>query len=121
MIYELRSYDIVTDRLQEYLAWISRHGLPVMRRFGFRIVGFWWVARDGNDAKPRTNIRWMVAWESEEEMTRQWDAMKDSEDWKAAWALVLGDDGRSRFHRRTRRAILHALVDPILAAKEYDG
>ena len=116
MIYELRSYDIVPERMEEYLAWIDRHGLPVMRRFGFRTVGFWWVARDGSDPKPRTNIRWMVAWDTEEEMTRQWAAMKESDDWKNAWDLVLDEDGRSRFHRGTRRAILHALVDPMVAA-----
>jgi len=116
MIYELRSYDIVHEKLQEYLAWISEHGLPVMRRFGFRIVGFWWVGKDGNDPKPRTNIRWMVAWDSEEQMEQQWAAMKASEGWQTAWALVKDEDGRSRFHRGTRRAILHALVDPIAPA-----
>lgn len=116
MIYELRSYDIVPESMEEYLSWISQHGLPVMRRFGFRIVGFWWVRKDGKDSRPRTNIRWIVAWESEEEMTRQWAAMKASEEWQAAWALVLDEDGRSRFHRGTRRAILHALVDPLMPA-----
>ena len=121
MIYELRSYDIVPERMEEYLGWISRHAMPVMRRFGFRVVGFWWVAKDGDDSSPRTNIRWMVAWESEEEMERQWAAMKDSQDWKAAWGLVLDANHRSRFHRGTRRAILHALVDPVVPAATEDG
>jgi hypothetical protein len=54
-------------------------------------------------------------------MTRQWEAMKDSEEWKSAWALVLGDDGRSRFHRGARRAVLHALVDPPAAPGDNIG
>jgi hypothetical protein len=113
MIYELRSYDIVPEKIQEYLTWISAHALPVMHRFGFRVVGFWWVAKDGDDTRPRTNVRWIVAWSSEEEMERQWAAMKESQDWQAAWRLVLDGSGRSRFHRGTKRAILHALVDPV--------
>jgi hypothetical protein len=28
--------------------------------------------------------------------------------------MVKDDEGRSRFHRGTRRAILHALVDPVV-------
>jgi len=39
VIYELRSHDIVPESMEEYLSWISQHGLPVMRRFGFRMVG----------------------------------------------------------------------------------
>ncbi len=114
MIYELRSYDIVPELIQEYLRWIHEHALPVMRRFGFRIVGFWWVAKDGADTSPRTNIRWIVAWDSEQQMEGQWAAMKSSEEWQAVWKLTKDDEDRSRFHRGTRRAILHALVDPVI-------
>jgi hypothetical protein len=114
VIYELRSYDIVPELVQEYLGWINEHALPVMRRFGFRIVGFWWVAKDGTDTRPRTNIRWIVAWDSEEQMEARWAEMKASEEWQAVWRMVKDDSNRSRFHRGTRRAILHALVDPVV-------
>jgi len=32
MIQELRSHDIVPERMEAYLAWISQHGLPVAGR-----------------------------------------------------------------------------------------
>jgi hypothetical protein len=120
VIYELRSYDIVPELVQEYLAWIHDHALPVMRRFGFQIVGFWWVAKDGTDPRPRTNIRWIVAWDSQEQMEAQWARMKASEEWQAVWRMVKDDSNRSRFHRGTRRAILHALVDPVVPDPSHE-
>lgn len=109
MLYELRSYDIDPERIDGYLAWANSTAMPIlMGQFGFRVKGFWHAIETSEGPAPETNVHWLIAWESEDEMKERWAIARASEEWKAAMAETMDPDqpnGR-KYHRIVRSKLL---------------
>jgi hypothetical protein len=107
MIYELRSYDIDPAVLDRYLEVVNTRVIPLLiNEFKFNVIGFWHAA--GSTADAATNVHWIVAWESEEEMLRRWDEAKATEVWAEAWR------GEPKFHLKIVRTMLSPIpVSPL--------
>jgi hypothetical protein len=107
LLYELRSYDIEPSLLDEYLAWANDRALPILTgRFGFRMIGFWQAVAPSTPEVGRvlpTNVHWMIAWHSEEEMLARWSAARATDEWKAI------NEGQPKFHLRAERTLLRAI------------
>jgi hypothetical protein len=107
LIYELRSYDIDPSLLDEYLAWANNQALPILvGQFGFRMLGFWHaVAPSTPEAGPLppTNVHWIIAWHSEDEMLAQWTAARATDEWKAI------NSNRPKYHLKVQQTLLRAI------------
>lgn len=96
MIYELRSYWIIPELLDQYLAWANDQAQPLQKeKFGFRVIGFWSVSgAEGSGSADDPNVVWLTAWESREERERVWTEIRAS----AEWAAIR--EGIPNFHRQ---------------------
>jgi hypothetical protein len=104
MIYELRSYDIDPPLLDAYLVWANDQALPILvGKFAFRLVGFWYAVAPAAGEAPATNVHWMIAWESEQEMLDRWKEATSTEEWKAI------GQGQPRYHLKIQRTLLKAI------------
>jgi|HigsolmetaAR202D_1030399.scaffolds.fasta_scaffold24998_2 ABC-type oligopeptide transport system substrate-binding subunit len=104
MIYELRSYDIEPTLLDLYLQSVNDRVLPLLvNTFNFRLIGFWHAVPTSTDPAPSTNVHWIIAWESEQEMLDRWAEAKATEEWAAAW------QGLPKFHLKIQRTMLQAI------------
>ena len=81
MIYELRSYWINPDLMEEYMVWANEKALPLFRREGFRIIGFWRVDGEAGTPDPAGfNVVWMLQWDSREQRDREWQRVRSGPD-----------------------------------------
>jgi hypothetical protein len=107
LIYELRSYDIEPSLLDDYLGWVNHQALPLLvGRFGFRMIGFWHaIAPTTPEAgvAPSTNVHWMIAWHSEDEMLARWSEARATDEWGAI------NQGLPNFHLKAQRTLLRAI------------
>jgi hypothetical protein len=107
MIYELRSYDIEPSLLDQYLAWANDRALPILvGTFGFRLIGFWHATAPSKPepgAAPATNVHWMIAWQSEDEMLARWQEATSTDEWSAI------NQGPPKFHLKVQRTLLRAI------------
>ena len=76
MILEVRRYEIVPGRRDEFAEWFDSEVLPEMERAGMRIVGQF-VSRDDPDA-----FFYLRAFADEDERERQMSAFYSSERWE---------------------------------------
>jgi hypothetical protein len=116
MFYEVRQYDIRPDQWGPYLAWVEKKASPVLfEQFKFRLIGFWRGIAKAGEPEPTTNLIWLLAWESEEEMRERWAAMRASAEWQAAWAEIIDPStDKSRYHLQTRSTLLRPLpISPL--------
>ena len=110
MVYELRSYDIAPDKLDEYLAWANNKALPLLVGvYGFRLVGFWKVVPKTGEPAPTTNVHWIIAWESEAEMNEKWAAARASDAWKEIAKETVDANGNPVYHMRRQSNLLKAI------------
>jgi hypothetical protein len=115
MFYELRQYDIYPEVWDEYLVWAETKAFPVLLdELQFPLVGFWQNVAKADGPEPTSNILWILAWESEEEMRAKWAAWRSAPRYKEIWEGV-GDPvtGQTKYHRQIRSTLLRSL--PITA------
>ena len=86
---------------------------PLSGTFGFKVVGFWHaVAKSGEEA-PATNVHWMIAWESEQQMNERWAAARAS----TAWQTIFRDVSDPLTGERTHHKVIRStLLKPIPAS-----
>jgi NIPSNAP len=104
MIYELRRYDIDPLLLDQYLAWANDQALPILvGTCAFRLVGFWYAEAPAGGEAPTTNVYWIIAWKSEQEMLDRWKEATSTDEWKAI------NQGQPRYHLKSERTLLKAI------------
>jgi NIPSNAP len=70
MIYELRVYSCLPNRLSKLLKRFEEHTLKIWEKHGIRQAGFWTVlVGDGNN-----DLHYLLAWESLAEREKVWEA-----------------------------------------------
>lgn len=82
MIYELRIYRTLPNRMPNLLARFQNHTLRIWEKHGIRQAGFWTtlVGESSND------LTYLLAWESLEERERKWNAFVADPEWIAVRA-----------------------------------
>jgi hypothetical protein len=82
MIYEMRVYRCLPNRLPALLRRFRDHTLKIWERHGIRQAGFWTtvVGESAND------LTYLVAWESMAERETKWAAFQADSEWQSARA-----------------------------------
>ena len=111
MVYELRSYDIDPARVEDYLTWANDRAMPILvGTHGFRLVGFWRALAKTNESLPTTNVHWLIAWESEQEMNDRWAAARASAAFQEAVREISDPaTGQSMYHLRRQSTLLRGI------------
>ncbi len=80
MIYELRVYRCLPNRLPALLKRFNDHTLKIWERHGIRQAGFWTtlIGESNNE------LIYMLAWESMAEREQKWTAFQADPAWQAA-------------------------------------
>ena len=82
MIYELRIYSCIPNRMPALLKRFEDHTLKIWERHGIKQIGFWTVLiGDGNN-----DLHYLLAWESLAERERVWDKFLADPAWIKARA-----------------------------------
>ncbi len=76
MLLEIRRYEIVPGRRDEFAEWFDREVLPEMETAGMRIIGQF-VSRDDPNG-----FFYLRAFSDEEERARQMERLEGSEKWQ---------------------------------------
>ena len=102
-MYEIRSYYIQADQLENYKNWIGTHGLPHIRQH-MEVVGFW-VKGDVDaqisgvemDELGPANVTWVIKWADMEAREAGMAASFSNETWQKIFAKFPG--GREAYLR----------------------
>jgi len=79
-VLELRKYEITAGRRADFDRRIRDVAMPLFRRLGFRLHGFW-----AADESPET-VFYALTWTDTNEMTDQWAAFGATPEWQQARA-----------------------------------
>jgi hypothetical protein len=82
MIYELRIYHCLPNRLPALLKRFETQTLRVWEKHGIRQAGFWTTAIGGSNHE----LTYLLAWESLAEREKKWAAFQSDPEWIAARA-----------------------------------
>jgi hypothetical protein len=82
MIYELRNYHCLPNRLPALLKRFNDHTLRIWERHGIRQAGFWTTLVGESNHE----LIYLLAWESLAERERKWTAFQADPEWQAARA-----------------------------------
>ena len=95
-VYEIRSYHITADQLDNYKTWISTGALAHIRE-KMDVVGFW-IKGDHEaevngaplDELGPANVTWVIRWPSKEARDQQIEGVFGSEEFQAIFAKFPG-------------------------------
>jgi hypothetical protein len=82
MIYELRVYRCLPNRLPALLKRFNDHTLRIWEKHGIRQAGFWTTLIGESNHE----LIYMLAWDSMAERETKWTAFQADPDWQAARA-----------------------------------
>jgi hypothetical protein len=82
MIYELRNYHCLPNRMPALLKRFNDHTLRIWQRHGIRQAGFWTTLIGASNHE----LTYMVAWESLAEREDKWTKFMADPEWVAARA-----------------------------------
>ena len=82
MIYELRNYHCLPNRLPALLKRFENHTLKIWERYGIRQAGFFTTLIGASN----NELMYMLAWESMAEREQKWTAFQADPEWMAARA-----------------------------------
>src|ERR1700750_105723 len=82
MIYELRIYHCLPNRLPALLKRFENHTLKMWEKHGIRQAGFWTTAI----GESNNDLTYMLAWESRAERDQKWGAFASDPAWRTAGA-----------------------------------
>jgi hypothetical protein len=77
MIYELRHYLIFPGRGEAILNRFKNHTFTIFDRLGFKVHDFW-VEANGSG-----HLWYVMAWESVEQMEREWTKFRADAEWQS--------------------------------------
>jgi len=87
MIYELRIYHCLPNRLPALLKRFETQTLRVWEKHGIRQAGFWTTAIGGSNHE----LTYLLAWESLAEREKKWAAFATDPEWLTARAKTEAD------------------------------
>ena len=111
-VFEVRSYHIDPDRLDEYRTWVEQHGLPYLREH-LDVVGFW-IGQDEPseitgpplDELGSANVTWIIEWPSKAARDTGMAGVFSTEEWGEIFArLPAGRDTYLRIEARFLEAL----------------
>ena len=82
MIYELRIYHCLPNRMPALLKRFENHTLRMWEKHGIRQAGFWTTIIGASNHE----LTYLLAWESLAEREKKWAAFQSDPDWIAARA-----------------------------------
>ena len=82
MIYELRIYHCLPNRMPALLKRFENHTLRMWEKHGIRQAGFWTTIIGASNHE----LTYLLAWESLAESEKKWAAFQSDPDWIAARA-----------------------------------
>jgi hypothetical protein len=82
MIYELRIYHCLPNRLPALLKRFENHALRIWEKHGIRQAGFWTTVIGESNQQ----LTYFLAWESLAEREKKWTAFQSDPEWIAARA-----------------------------------
>ena len=95
-IYEVRSYHIDPERLDEYREWISEDGLAYLRR-ELDVVGFWIdegiepeVRGETLDPMGPPNVTWIIRWPSKTDRDERLPQILGTPEWQEVFSRLPG-------------------------------
>ncbi len=102
-VYEIRSYYLQEDQVDNYREWISTHGLPHIRKH-LDVVGFWIQGEheaqisgvEMDDLGP-ANVTWVIRWSSREARDEGMSKTFGTPEWQEIFAKFPG--GREAYVR----------------------
>ena len=80
MIYELRHYVVVPGKGEAILNRFKNHTFKIFDRLGFKVHDFW-VELNGSG-----HLWYVMAWESAEQMEREWTKFRSDAEWESVKA-----------------------------------
>ena len=104
MIQQLRIYEIFERNKAAFHARFRDHAAPIMRKYGFRILGMW----EANGAE-RTEFIYILEWPDEAAKKAAWDAFMRDAEWAEIKRVTAAEHG----------SLVGAIEDRVLHATDY--
>ena len=82
MVYELRVYRSIPNRLPALLSRFEHETLPIWKKHGIRQAGFWTTVIGESSQE----VTYMLAWDSLAEREKRWEAFLADPEWAAVVA-----------------------------------
>jgi hypothetical protein len=104
MIQQLRIYEIFERNKAAFHARFRDHAAPIMRKYGFRILGMW----EAKGAE-RTEFIYILEWLDEAAKKAAWDAFMRDAEWAEIKRVTAAEHG----------SLVGAIEDRVLHATDY--
>jgi NIPSNAP len=104
MIQQLRIYEIFERNKAAFHARFRDHAAPIMRKYGFRILGMW----EAKGAE-RTEFIYILEWLDEAAKKAAWDAFMRDAEWAEIKRVTAAEHG----------SLVGAIEDRVLYATDY--
>ncbi|HEV3248836.1 MAG TPA: NIPSNAP family protein [Beijerinckiaceae bacterium] len=104
MIQQLRIYEILERNKAAFHARFRDHAAPIMRKYGFRILGMW----EAKGAE-RTEFIYILEWLDEAAKKAAWDAFMRDAEWAEIKRVTAAEHG----------SLVGAIEDRVLHATDY--
>jgi hypothetical protein len=104
MIQQLRIYEIFERNKVAFHARFRDHAAPIMRKYGFRILGMW----EAKGAE-RTEFIYILEWLDEAAKKAAWDAFMRDAEWAEIKRVTAAEHG----------SLVGAIEDRVLHATDY--
>jgi hypothetical protein len=104
MIQQLRIYEIFELNKAAFHARFRDHAAPIMRKYGFRILGMW----EAQGAE-RTEFIYILEWLDEAAKKAAWDAFMRDAEWAEIKRVTAAEHG----------SLVGAIEDRVLHATDY--
>ncbi len=104
MIQQLRIYEIFERNKAAFHARFRAHAAPIMRKYGFRILGMW----EAKGAE-RTEFIYILEWLDEAAKKAAWDAFMRDAEWAEIKRVTAAEHG----------SLVGAIEDRVLHATDY--
>jgi hypothetical protein len=104
MIQQLRIYEIFELNKAAFHARFRDHAAPIMRKYGFRILGMW----EAKGAE-RTEFIYILEWLDEAAKKAAWDAFMRDAEWAEIKRVTAAEHG----------SLVGAIEDRVLHATDY--
>jgi NIPSNAP len=104
MIQQLRIYEIFERNKAAFHARFRDHAAPIMRKYGFRILGMW----EAKGAE-RTEFIYILEWLDEAAKKAAWDAFMRDAEWAEIKRVTAAEHG----------SLVGAIEDRVLYVTDY--
>jgi hypothetical protein len=77
MLYELRVYNVSPGRMPDLLKRFDQITIPIWKRHGFKVVGFWTTVIGENN----NHLHYMLGWDTLADREQKWAAFQADQEW----------------------------------------